>query len=98
MLMEGLRNRRLRIKNDTYSRGVFAELIMSYPCANTVTTVPHKKSKAIPFSAVLIRERCRPDSSLTTAELYAVLTMAAKHRKQFDMTSIHVGLDRSDLF
>ncbi len=87
----GLRNHNLHIKNDTYSLGVSAELIMSHPSADTATTFPHNITKATPFSSVLIRERSRPDSSLTTAELYFVLAMAAKHRTLLDIRSINVG-------
>jgi hypothetical protein len=87
----GDRNHNLRIKNDTYSLGVSAVLMMSHPSADPVTTSPHNTTKAIPFSSVLIRERSRPESSLTTAELYFVLAMAAKHRSLLDTRSIHVG-------
>ncbi|KAG9242732.1 hypothetical protein BJ878DRAFT_155844 [Calycina marina] len=81
------RNHKLHLKNDTYSLGVSAELIMSYPSADA-----HNITKSIPFSSVLIRERCRPDSSLTTAELYLVLAMAAKHRMLPDVRSINLRL------
>jgi hypothetical protein len=57
---------------------------MSHPSTDTIT-------KAIPFASVLIRERRRPDSSLTTAELYFALAMAAKHRKLLGTKSINVG-------
>jgi len=86
------RNHKLHVKNDTYSLGVSAELIMSYPSLDAVTTFPHNITRSIPFSSVLIRERCRPDSTLTTAELYLVLAMAAKHRMLLDMKSINLRL------
>jgi len=67
-------------------------LIMSYPFADPVATFQHNITKAIPFSSVLIRERCRPESSLTTAELYFVLAMAAKYRTLPDTRSINLRL------
>ncbi|KAH6711039.1 hypothetical protein BKA61DRAFT_108467 [Leptodontidium sp. MPI-SDFR-AT-0119] len=61
---------------------------MSHPSADTVATFPHDITKTIPFSSLLIRERCRPESSLTAAELYFILAMAAKHCAPLDSKSI----------
>jgi len=73
------RNHKLLIENDIHSHGVSAKLTMSHPSTDTAATFPHDITKTIPFSSLLIRERRRPESSLTTAELYFILAMAGKH-------------------
>ncbi|CZT12557.1 uncharacterized protein RCO7_11466 [Rhynchosporium graminicola] len=85
-------NRKVHLKNDTYTPGISAELIMSYPSQNTCTNLPHKPHRSVPFALVMIRDRCRPDPSLTTAELYLVLAMAAKHRRMLDVKSMKLRL------
>ncbi|CZT13059.1 uncharacterized protein RAG0_16654 [Rhynchosporium agropyri] len=86
------RNRKVHLKNDTYTPGVSAELIMSYPSQNTCTNLPHKPHRSVPFALGVTRDRCRPDPSLTTAELYLILAMAAKHRRLLDVKSIKLRL------
>lgn len=77
------RNYKLRIENDTYSRGVYSEMTMSFP---------REAKRTILFLSIIIRERNRPESSISSAELYFMLAMAATHCTTLDAENINVRL------
>lgn len=67
------------MKHDTYSRGTFLELYFAMPDANGSTSQ---------YVAVVQRHRERPESFPTVVELYSILSLAAKFRKQQTHTGV----------
>ncbi|KAJ8062399.1 hypothetical protein OCU04_008940 [Sclerotinia nivalis] len=63
-------NQKFRIENDSYSSGIPAKLTLS---------LSHKTKRIIPLLSIVIRERNRPEHSLSSAELYIAFAMAAMH-------------------
>lgn len=77
------RNPKLHIENDIYSGGVSSEMTVSFP---------HKAESISPFLSVIIRERHRPEALISSAELYSLLAMAAKHSTPLHTDPINVRL------
>ena len=54
-------------------------------------SLPHKEKRICPFMSVTIREKHRPGPLLTSAELYSLLAMAAKHSTPLCTGTINVS-------
>lgn len=69
----------IRMKHDSYSRGTILDLFIAMPDANGST---------YQYVAVIKRHRKRPDPLPTVVELYSMLSLAAKFRKQKSHTDV----------